>query len=181
MAMRGDVYKRQGKAFVLATGGFGGNLEMRMKYNPDLDENVKSTDTVATTGDGIVMAEGIGADLVGMEWIQTYPTCDPVTGALLYICDMRLMDRGILVNEEGERFVEELERRDVISNAIKEQTGNYAYLLWDKTGVDETGLFDNHPGEVKMCTEYGTLFEGDVYKRQISLKSDNISGTSAEE
>ena len=85
-----------------------------------------------------------------------------MTGALLYICDMRLMDRGILVNEEGERFVEELERRDVISNAIKEQTGNYAYLLWDKTGVDETGLFDNHPGEVKMCTEYGTLFEGDT-------------------
>ena len=158
----GEEFEFTGKAFVLATGGFGGNLEMRMKYNPDLDENVKSTDTVATTGDGIVMAEGIGADLVGMEWIQTYPTCDPVTGALLYICDMRLMDRGILVNEEGERFVEELERRDVISEAIKEQTNNYAYLLWDKTGVDETGLFDNHPGEVKMCTEYGTLFEGDT-------------------
>lgn len=158
----GDEYEFTGKAFVLATGGFGGNLEMRMKYDADLDENVKSTDTVATTGDGIVMAEDLGVDLVGMEWIQTYPTCDPVTGALLYICDMRLMDRGILVNEEGVRFVEELDRRDVISNAIKEQTGNYAYLLWDQTGVEETALFDNHPGEVKMCTEYGTLFEGNT-------------------
>ena len=158
----GEEFTFTGKAFVLATGGFGSNVEMRMKYNPDLDENVKSTDTVATTGDGIAMVEPLGVDLVGMEWIQTYPTCDPVTGALLYICDMRLMDRGILVNEEGERFVEELERRDVISEAIKEQTGNYAYLLWDQTGVEETKLFDNHPGEVKMCTDFGTLFEGNT-------------------
>ena len=109
----GDEFEFTGKAFVLASGGFGGNLEMRMKWDPTLDENVKSTDTVGTTGDGITMAEAIGAGFVGMKWIQTYPTCDPITGALLYIYDVRLMDRGILVNEEGNRFVEELERRDV--------------------------------------------------------------------
>lgn len=158
----GDQFEFTGTSFVLATGGFGGNLEMRMKYNPDLDESVLSTDTVATTGDGIVMAEKLGAGFVGMEWIQTYPTCDPVTGALLYICDMRLYDRGILVNTEGDRFVEELERRDVISNAIKSQTNAYAYLLWDEAGVEETGLFEGHPGEVQMCTELGTLFKGDT-------------------
>ena len=158
----GNEYEFTGKAFVLATGGFGSNVEMRLQYNPDLDENVHSTDTVATTGDGIVMAQGIGAGLVGMQWIQTYPTCDPVTGALLYIYDMRLDDRGILVNAEGDRFVEELDRRDVISNAIKSQTGEVAYLLWDQAGVDETGLFDAHPGEVKMGYDLGTLFKGDT-------------------
>ena len=158
----GNEYEFTGKAFVLATGGFGSNVEMRTQYNPDLDESVHSTDTVGTTGDGIVMAQGIGADLVGMKWIQTYPTCDPVTGALLYIYDMRLDDRGILVNAEGDRFVEELERRDVISNAIKSQTGEVAYLLWDQAGVDETGLFDNHPGEVQMGYDMGTLFKGDT-------------------
>jgi len=158
----GEEFTFAGKAFVLATGGFGSNVEMRLKYNPDLDDNVKSTDTVATTGDGVVMAEAIGADLVGMEWIQTYPTCDPITGALLYICDMRLYDRGILVNTEGVRFVEELERRDVISNAIKSQTNAYAFLLWDEAGVQETGLFEGHPGEVNMCTELGTLFSGET-------------------
>lgn len=158
----GQSYEFTGKAFVLATGGFGSNVEMRLKYNPDLDEGVHSTDTVATTGDGIVMAEGIGAGFVGMDWIQTYPTCDPVTGALLYIYDMRLDDRGILVNEEGDRFVEELERRDVISNAIKAQTNAYAYLFWDELGVEETKLFDNHPGEVQMGYDTGTLFKGDT-------------------
>ena len=158
----GTAYEFTGKAFVLATGGFGGNVEMREKYNPDLDASVHSTDTVGTTGDGIKMAEALDADFVGMKWIQTYPTCDPVTGALLYIYDMRLDDRGILVNAEGDRFVEELERRDVISNAIKAQTGAQAYLLWDQEGVDETGLFDSHPGEVQMGYEVGTLFKGDT-------------------
>ncbi len=158
----GAEYEFTGKAFVLATGGFGSNVEMRKRYNPDLDDSVHSTDTVATTGDGIKMAEAIDADLVGMEWIQTYPTCDPVTGALLYIYDMRLDDRGILVNAEGDRFVEELDRRDVISNAIKSQTGECAYLLWDEAGVEETKLFDNHPGEVQMGYDLGTLFKGDT-------------------
>ena len=158
----GTSYEFTGKAFVLATGGFGSNVEMRMQYNSDLDESVHSTDTVGTTGDGIVMAQAIGADLVGMKWIQTYPTCDPVTGALLYIYDMRLDDRGILVNAEGDRFVEELDRRDVISNAIKSQTGECAYLLWDEAGVEETALFDNHPGEVQMGYDTGTLFKGDT-------------------
>lgn len=158
----GKEFEFTGKAFVLATGGFGSNVEMRMQYNPDLDDSVHSTDTVATTGDGIKMAQAIDVDLVGMEWIQTYPTCDPVTGALLYIYDMRLDDRGILVNAEGDRFVEELDRRDVISNAIKSQTGECAYLLWDEAGVEETKLFDNHPGEVQMGYDLSTLFKGDT-------------------
>ena len=158
----GEEFEFTGKAFVLASGGFGSNVEMRMQYNADLDESVHSTDTVGTTGDGVKMAEAIDADLVGMQWIQTYPTCDPVTGALLYIYDMRLDDRGILVNAEGQRFVEELDRRDVISNAIKAQTGASAFLLWDETGVEETKLFDNHPGEVRMGYDTGTLFKGDT-------------------
>ncbi len=156
----GDEYTFTGSAFVLATGGFGSNIEMRLQYDPTLDDSIRSTDTVGTTGDGITMAEAIGADLVGMEWIQTYPTCDPVTGALLYIYDVRLDDCGLLVNEEGERFVEELDRRDVLSQAIKEQTGGYAYVFFDQKGVDDTGLFESHPGEVQMCTELGTLYKG---------------------
>ena len=40
-----------------------------------------------------------------MEYIQTYPVCDPETGALLYVGDVRLENHGILVNREGDRFV----------------------------------------------------------------------------
>ena len=58
-----------------------------------------------------------------MENIQTYPICNPKTGVISLLVDTRF-DGAILVNQEGKRFVEELERRDVISNAILEQTGD---------------------------------------------------------
>lgn len=158
----GKEFEFTGKAFVLATGGFGSNVEMRLKYDSSLDDRIKSTDSVGTTGDGIDMAENIGAALTGMEYIQTYPTCDPITGALLYIYDMRLYDRGILLNKEGDRFVEELERRDVISNAIKTQTDNCAWLLWDEAGVEETDLLKNHKGEYDMGIENGVVVTADT-------------------
>lgn len=158
----GKEFEFTGKAFVLATGGFGSNVEMRLKWDSTLDDKIKSTDSVGTTGDGITMAENIGATLTGMEYIQTYPTCDPITGALLYLYDMRLYDRGLLVNKEGVRFVEELERRDVISNAIKSQTDNCAWLLWDEAGVDETNLIKNHQGEYDMGIDSGVVVKGDT-------------------
>jgi urocanate reductase len=158
----GEEFEFTGKAFVLATGGFGSNVEMRMQYDSTLDENIKSTDSVGTTGDGVTMAQNIGAAFTGMEYIQTYPTCDPITGALLYLYDMRLYDRGILVNKEGDRFVEELDRRDVISNAIKSQTDNCAWLLWDEAGVEETQLIANHQGEYDMGIANGVVVKGDT-------------------
>lgn len=158
----GKEFESTGKAFVLATGGFGSNVEMRLKYDSTLGDKIKSTDSVGTTGDGITMAENIGAAFTGMEYIQTYPTCDPITGALLYIYDERLYDRGILVNKEGDRFVEELERRDVISNAIVSQTDNCAWLLWDQAGADETQLLVNHKGEYDMGVASGVVVKGDT-------------------
>ena len=108
---------------VLTTGGFGSNVEMRKKYNEKMDESYMSTVTEGSTGDGIIMAEAVGADLTNMENIQTYPICNPKTGVISLLADTRF-DGAILVNQEGKRFVEELERRDVISNAILEQLGD---------------------------------------------------------
>ena len=52
-----------------------------------------------------------------MQYIQTYPTCDAQTGALLYVGNMRLENRAICINKEGDRFVEEMERRyDLLAN-----------------------------------------------------------------
>ncbi|WP_251230601.1 flavocytochrome c [Adlercreutzia aquisgranensis] len=150
------------KAVVLTTGGFGSNVEMRVQYNPEMDEGILSTDSVAAQGDGLVMAQNIGADLIDMEYIQTYPVCDPETGALLYVGDVRLENYGILVNEEGDRFVEELGRRDVISNAIKSQADGVAYLLFDQKAADNTGLLETHADEYENSEARGVIVKGDT-------------------
>ena len=151
------------KAVVLATGGFGANVEMRKQYNPDMGEEILSTNSVGSTGDGIVMAQAIGAEAVDMSYIQTYPTCDIETGSLLYVGDVRLEGRSILVNLEGERFVEELERRDVISKAVTQQTGGVSYMFWDAAGMTESGV------DVQHKDEYETLIA-----KKMLVKADTI-------
>ena len=149
---------------ILATGGFGSNLEMRVKYNKDVDENILSTNTVGITGDGITMAEKIGAQLEDMPFIQTYPTCDPISGALLYFGDVRLIGGSILINQEGKRFVEELERRDVISMAIKNQTGNAAYQFCDEVQVKISGVAEHHEDEMNYLFNNKLLVKADTIK-----------------
>lgn len=149
---------------ILASGGFGSNLEMRVKYNKDVDENILSTNTVGITGDGITMAEKIGAQLEDMPFIQTYPTCDPISGALLYFGDVRLVGGSILVNQEGKRFVEELERRDVISMAIKKQTGNAAYQFCDEAQVKLSGVAEHHADEMNYLFNNKLLVKANTIK-----------------
>lgn len=150
------------KAVVLASGGFGSNIDMRVKYNPAMDESILSTDSVGATGDGITMGEAVGANLIDMEYIQTYPVCDPETGALLYVGDVRLESRAIMVNKEGKRFVEELDRRDVLSNAIVEQTDGKAYLLFNQANADPTGLLETHADEYENLESRKIIVKGDT-------------------
>ena len=149
---------------IIASGGFGSNVQMRMKYNKDIDESILSTNTVGITGDGIEMAQKIGAKTEDMQFIQTYPTCDPISGALLYFGDVRLAGGSILINQEGKRFVEELQRRDVISMAIKAQTGSVAYQFCDQAQVDGSGVAKNHKGEVEYLFNNKLLVKADTIK-----------------
>lgn len=150
------------KSVIVASGGFGSNLEMRVKYNPAVDETILSTNSPGSTGDGIIMVEEINGELVGMEHIQTYPVCDPEVGTLLYFGDSRMYGHAILVNKEGKRFVEELERRDVISMAIKEQTGHVAYQLIDEQGFIESNLEEHHKDEMEYLLENDLLVKADT-------------------
>ncbi|MDU1412063.1 MAG: flavocytochrome c [Clostridium sp.] len=147
---------------IMATGGFGSNLEMRVKNNPEMDEKILSTNSVGSTGDGITMAEKLGAETVDMQYIQTYPTCDPEKGTLLYVGDVRLEGRAILVNKEGKRFVEELERRDVISKAVVEQTGNVSYMFWDEASMEASKVNVKHKKEYDYLIENGMLVKADT-------------------
>ncbi|MDO4741163.1 MAG: flavocytochrome c, partial [Eubacteriales bacterium] len=147
---------------ILATGGFGSNIEMRKANNPDMDEKILSTNSVGSTGDGIVMAQELGAQVVDMQYIQTYPTCDAETGALLYVGDVRLEGRSILVNLEGKRFVEELERRDVISFAVTEQTGGVSYMFWDEASMQASGVAASHQQEYDDLIRRGKLVKADT-------------------
>ncbi len=155
--MNGEGYTFNAKGgVVLATGGFGANPEMVKKYNPKIDERFKTTDAPGTTGEALYMAERAGAELVNMGYIQTYPICDPISGVIELIADARF-DGAVMLNQEGKRFVEELQRRDVLSEAILNQTGRYCWVLWN----DKIGAISNtvkaHPTEYEAFTKQGIM------------------------
>lgn len=149
------------KGVIIASGGFGANLEMRKKYDPDKDEKYKTTDVSGTTGDGIIMAEDVNADLIHMEYIQTYPTCNPKTGIISYIANSRF-DGAVLLNQEGNRFVEEMDRRDVISEGILSQTNKESYLVWGQE-VEEVGnMTEVHKDEYKVFENMDLIYKADT-------------------
>ena len=150
------------KSVVLASGGFGANEEMTYENDKEIDEHVKSTNSPGATGDGIIMAEELGADTVDMDQIQLYPICDVETGRILYVGDTRLVGGALLVNKEGNRFVEELGTRREISLAIKDQTDHVGYLLWDEKSNEETGTMASNPDEAEEQFEKGNLVKADT-------------------
>ena len=126
-------YTVNAKAVILATGGFGSNFELMCSYNPSL-ANAVTTNHPGATGDGIMMAEAVGAATVDMEQIQLHPTVYQAT-SMLVSEKMRSLG-AILVNQEGKRFCNDLSTRDAVSAAELEQTGGYAYIIFDQNLVD---------------------------------------------
>ncbi len=147
---------------VIASGGFGANDEMCYENDNEVDEYVKSTNSPGATGDGIVMAEKLGADTVDMDKIQLYPVCDVETGKLLYCGDTRLVGGALLINQEGKRFVEELGTRREISMAIKGQTDHVGYVLWDETSNETTGTMASNPKEAESLYDRGLMVKADT-------------------
>ena len=178
--MNGASYTFNAKGgVVLATGGFGANPEMVKKYNPKIDERFKTTDAPGTTGEALYMAERAGAQLVNMGYIQTYPICDPISGVIELIADARF-DGAIMLNQEGKRFVEELQRRDVLSEAILKQTGGYCWVLWNDKIGSISNTVKEHPTEYEAFTKQGIMATCDDLKCVADFTKipfDSLKGT----
>lgn len=119
------------KGIVMATGGFGANSEMVAQYSDTIPENNPTTNTPAATGDGIVMGEAVNANLVGMEYIQMLPN----PGTNVYFTGE--IENSIYVNKNGERFVSEQGRRDVLCNAILAQPDSVMFAIFDSKTIND--------------------------------------------
>lgn len=166
----GIRYTITAKAVVLATGGFGANLEMCAAYNPDLAGFV-TTNSPCATGDGIKMAEAVGAATVDMEQIQIHPTVYQATS--LMVTESVRGGGAILVNASGERFVDEMETRDVVSAAEIAQEGGYAYLVFDQAQRDNLSAIDSYVSN--GLTVQADTIEG--LATQMGVDASNLQAT----
>ena len=107
------------KGVVLATGGYAANIDLVLRDNAYWDsayltKSTKTTNRSSQVGDGIVMAQAVGADVTGMNFTQLMPISWVDNGNLAfgsgtYACWVSPID--------GQRFVDEGSERDVLSLA----------------------------------------------------------------
>ena len=137
----GETVTVNAKAVVLTTGGFGANLDMVVKYKPEL-KGFMTTNAAGIQGQGIEMAEAIGAATVDMDQIQIHPTVEANTAAL--ITEGLRGDGAVLINAEGKRFIDEVGTRDVVSAAEIAQTGSYSWLVVDQAMADASSVIQGY-------------------------------------
>ena len=133
----GEIFVLEAKRTVLATGGAGRIW-------------AASTNAFINTGDGLGMAARAGVPLQDMEFWQFHPT--GVAGAGVLITEGVRGEGGILLNKDGERFMEryapnlkDLAPRDFVSRSMDQEIkegrgcgpdGNYVVLKLDHLGAD---------------------------------------------
>ncbi|MBQ3437319.1 MAG: flavocytochrome c [Fusobacterium sp.] len=162
-------YEIKAKAVIVATGGFGANPEMVEKYNPNL-KGFGTTNSPAILGEGIAMVEKVGGDLIDMKEIQTHPT---VVHKKPYMITESVRGEGaILVNRDGQRFINELQTRDVVSKAVLEQKEGSAFLLFNQEVREKLRAADGYVK--KGYAVEGTLAE---VAQQIGVDANTLKAT----
>ena len=150
----GNTVVVNAKSVILATGGFGANLDMVTQYKPEL-AGFMTTNAAGAQGQGSEMATAIGAGTVDMDQIQIHPTVEANTAAL--ITEGLRGDGAILVNANGERFIDEVGTRDVVSAAEIAQPGSYSWLIVDQAMADASSVIQGYIK--KGYTKTGATYE----------------------
>jgi fumarate reductase flavoprotein subunit len=173
------------KGVILTTGGFSGNVEMRSKHVPALTADLPTTNHVGATGEGLIMAQEVGANTTQMSYIQLYPFANPNNGVLdaYAVIPFSGPSSGIVyVDVNGERYVNEGERRDVCSRAAQESGGFPTFSIFGQDIVDKAGFITE--SQLKSGMEAERIFKADTLEElaeiinahQYKEQSINMSG-----
>lgn len=117
------------KAVILASNGFGGNPQMVRQFIPEMADALYFGHE-GNTGDGLRMAREIGAAWASMHGYQGHASIALPHGIL--ITWGTLMTGGILLNQRGERFANELQGYSEMATEVKNQPGSMAFELFDQ-------------------------------------------------
>ena len=133
----GTTYEIYADSVVLATGGYGANSDL-------LTDSLAATPyygAACSTGDGHLMAQAVGAELVHMDFGKVYPggweyEDGKAKISLGYTLLAVQQEGAIIVNSEGVRTFREGGLNYEFKNAIKSDKNNVNYLVLDAAAFD---------------------------------------------
>lgn len=131
---------------VLACGGLGGLYE-------------HTTNFKHITGDALAIALKHGIELENIDYIQIHPTTlySPKPGRRFLISESVRGEGAVLLNKDGERFVDELLPRDVLTEKVYEQMkkDDMPYVRLSLAPIPEEEIRGHFPNIYQRCLEEG--------------------------
>lgn len=143
---KGNILKIHAPYTILASGGIGGLYEHSTNY-PHL------------TGDALRIAEKHGIRLEHLDYVQIHPTTlySKKPGRRFLISESVRGEGAILLDKNGERFTDELQPRDVVTAAIREQMKkdgtDHVWLSMER--IDKDTILNHFPNIYEHCLEEG--------------------------
>ena len=167
---------------IIATGGFGANVAYRQKVNTGVWKNIKLDNSIGCTniqkaaqGQGLFLAQKVGAKLIGLSDIQIHPCGTPGTGLMENI---RTSGRNrIFVNSDGNRFVNEGAARDVLANAIFQQKGRTYWIVVNKLRYPTPDFKDRMGASIRNMEALGAVIEAptlDELAKKTGMNAENL-------
>ena len=139
----GDIEHYMANAVIMASGGYS---RIYGHY---------STNSTASSGDGIAVALKAGAELIDMEFVQFHPT--GLKNSSILISESARGEGGYVLNAKGERFTNELAPRDVLSRAIDAEIKRGEDVFIDIRHLGEEFIDDELPQERKLAKLYENI------------------------
>lgn len=166
------AYTIQAKAVIIATGGFGANLSMVARYRPEF-KDFNTSNHLGATGDAFEWVSSLDVPLIQMDQIQIHPTGE--IGSHLLISEAVRGNGAILVNQEGERFVNEMLTRDKLSDAILTQTGQSAFLVFDQSVRESLAAIENYAQQGLLTSAESTSELAQVINIPVSAFEETMN------
>lgn len=126
------LYRINAKAVLLSTGSYANNGALVAKYHPEFFGMVSSAQP-GSHGDGILLGEGVGAQVNHLERVQVHPNI--ASGTSLMITLAMRTNGGILVNNQGKRFFNDNAPRNELGAAMLRQPAQKVWLIYDDAVV----------------------------------------------
>jgi len=172
------------KAVIIASGGFGRDIELRMElrmeHNPVLTDSLTCSNHKGATGEVIRYAKAIGADTLHMEFVQLYPCANPSTGSVDRWAFYAYSGTGfgmIYVDDKGKRFVSELAGRDEVSKAQINLCKKPTWAIFNDEIVAALGMTSD---EEKTGIRLGRIVKGgsvEELEAKLSMPKGGLTGT----
>ncbi|MBS5449604.1 MAG: FAD-binding protein [Coriobacteriia bacterium] len=157
-----ELYYKAKKALLLCSGGYGRNTEMLAEWNfgPAAREMTDFNGSVGQMGQGLIMAMAIGAQPRHLSYCGMLTVLNPDGG---HAAECAMYHQGaILVNLQGQRFVNEAQGYTNVWSELLQQPENMCFQVWDDAIA--APCEENESGYYSMAKirESGYLLEADT-------------------